>query len=495
MTGLSSTRTPVDHWIGAVMGNVSSRRKMSVSRVSMVIVVATVGITNINDNLVELGLAAIPSWIGVAILYFLPLALILAEFASDSGSETGGIYSYMRKGLGPTWAFVGTWSYFVSNLIYLQMVFSRLPIRISLALTGRDVFESAAVLLPLLGAVICLGLTFVSTFGVRVFSRFADWGGRLVLALSFLLIAIPVLFVVLGSRSPATEYSAGALVPAFDLGYFSTFAWLLFAVSGAEVAAPYVKQTRDPQRNVPRAILVSTLMIAGIYVLGTVSATILVESGSLTKATGMYEIWRGLGQLVGLPPEAASRACMSFIVLASVASYVVWMESPIRAMFADVPEGTFPRMLMRRDTQGTHVQALWSQGFVVAAITLIPLISILAGRSGSENFISLLNDLSALAVVVPYVFIALSYIQSRRKGMDAPFKMVRSTPVAMAIGVLTLVISALGYFGAGLYAVQADPIDWLYVTIVYAGPIGLIGLGLFLRRVSLLLAARRGSRP
>jgi amino acid transporter len=52
------------------------------------------------------------------------LALILSEFASDPGNETGGIYSYMSKGLGPTWAFVGTWSYFVSNLIYLQVVFA-----------------------------------------------------------------------------------------------------------------------------------------------------------------------------------------------------------------------------------------------------------------------------------------------------------------------------------------------------------------------------------
>ena len=36
---------------------------MSVSRVSMLIVVATIGITNISDNLVEMGLAAILDFI------------------------------------------------------------------------------------------------------------------------------------------------------------------------------------------------------------------------------------------------------------------------------------------------------------------------------------------------------------------------------------------------------------------------------------------------
>jgi hypothetical protein len=76
--------------------------------------------------------------------------------------------------------------------------------------------------------------------------------------------------------------------------------------------------------------------------------------------------------------------------------------------------------------------------------------------------------------------------------MDAPFKMVRSTRLAITIGTSTLVVSALGYFGAGLYALQADPVDWLYVGIIYAGPIGLTGLGLLLRWVSL---ARTGEAP
>jgi amino acid transporter len=85
---------------------------MSVMTVSMIIVVSTFGLANVIDNLVEMGLASVPSWVAVGFLYFLPLALILAEFASDTRDQGGGIYSYMERGLGPTWAFVGTWSYF-----------------------------------------------------------------------------------------------------------------------------------------------------------------------------------------------------------------------------------------------------------------------------------------------------------------------------------------------------------------------------------------------
>lgn len=458
--------------------------KMSVVTLAMLIMVTTFGLSNVIDNLVVMGLAAIPSWFIVGTLYFLPLALILAEFASDT-NRSGGIYSFMERGIGPTWAFVGTWSYFVANLMYLQSSFSRLPVRISLAFTGEDAFHSAAVMLPLLGVLICIVLTYVACRGVRIFSRFADWAGKGILVLVAGLIVVPLVMLVSGNLAPANDFNHDALLPDLDLVYFSTFSWLLFAVAGAEVAAPYVNETENPVRNFPRAILLSTLLIAAMYVLASVAVALIYPLDTLTKATGLFDIWINLAELIGLPGVLVAKFCMGLIVLVSVAAFVVWAESPIRAMFSEVPPGTFPPTLTRHDAAGTHQQALWVQALVVSVLILIPLASILTGMNGSERFMGLLNDLAALSLVVPYMFIALAYIQARRGGMDAPFKMTRSTPLAIAIGVTVLVVSAVGYLGAGLFALLTDPIDWIYVGIVYGGPWLLIALGMALRWVSL----------
>jgi amino acid transporter len=464
---------------------------MSLFTVSMLIVVTTFGFANVIDNVAQLGLAAIPSWIVVGFLYFLPLALILAEFASDNPRAGGGIYSFMERGLGPRWAFVGTWSYFVANLVYLQAAFSRLPIRASLAVSGRDVFEDVTWSLPVLGVVICVALTFVATRGVRVFSVLGDWLGKATLVLIAALVVVPfVLF--LGGRPSATPITGAALVPQLDLDYFSTFAWLLFAVAGAEVAAPYVKETENPQRSFPRAILFSTALIAGAYILASIALVVLMPVGEVTKATGMYDVWLPWAESIGLPGWIVGRSAMIVITLGSVAAYIIWVESPIRAMFAEVPRGTFPTRLTRSDGYGTLHHALWTQAAVVIVLILIPLLSILAGLAGSEAFIALLNDLASLSLVVPYVFVALAYIRARRAGMDAPFKMAKSTPVAVGIGVMVLAVSGAGYFGAGLYALQSDPIDWIYVGIVYGGPVLLVVLGLLLRRWSLRAHASSG---
>jgi len=79
------------------MNTKTSGRKMSLFTVSMIIVVATFGFPRVIDNVAQLGLAAIPSWFVVGFLYFLPLALILAEFSSDNTDARGGIYSFMER--------------------------------------------------------------------------------------------------------------------------------------------------------------------------------------------------------------------------------------------------------------------------------------------------------------------------------------------------------------------------------------------------------------
>ena len=457
---------------------------MSVTTVSMLIVTTTFGFTNVTDNLVELKLTAIPSWVAVGFLYFLPLALILAEFASDT-TERAGIYSYMERGLGPTWAFVGAWSYFVANLVFLQSMFSKLPIRISLAATGTDVFAHAAALLPPLGLLLCLASTYVASRGVRVFSHLADWTGKATLIQVGMLILVPLAAVALHLESSATPYAAAALVPRLDVTYFATFSWLLLAVSGAEVAAPYVKETRDPRRNFPRSILISTVLIGSVYALSTVAATFVWPLANLTKATGPYDVWVGWAQMIGLPGPIVGRVSTLLLVISALAAYIIWLESPLRVMFSEVPRGTFPARLTSADASGTHQFALWTQAAAVSALILVPLLSIVAGLKGSEAFISLVNDLASLSLVIPYVFIALAYIRARRRGMRAPFQMTQSTPLAIAIGILVLVVSAAAYFGAGLHAVMAEPIDWTYVGIVYGGPLLLIALGVVLRGLSM----------
>ena len=177
-------------------------KKIKLWALVMLIFVPTFGFGNIASNAVYLGPAAIPSWVIVSILYFLPLCGIIAEMASANRDKEGGIYSWINKSLGEKWAFVGTWTYFIGILFYLQMVFSRIPVAASWAILGRNVFtDSNAYLLPILSIVICISMTYIATIGVSKFSKLADFGGQFTLGATVIFILMAIVGYFMGTPS------------------------------------------------------------------------------------------------------------------------------------------------------------------------------------------------------------------------------------------------------------------------------------------------------
>ena len=449
--------------------------------VVLLIFVPTFGFRNITNNTVALGAASIPSWLIVALMFFLPLSIIIAELASSSSNKGGGLYSWIESGLGDRWAFIGTWSYFVAGLFYLQTVFSKIPVAISWALFGENrISDDMAQVLPLLAIGFAILLTWVATRGVQNFSKLSDWGGIFTIIATVVFIA----FAFLGNwkgAAPATEITTQTMTPAFDLTYFSTFSWLLFSVAGAEVAGTYAKETHNAKRNFPLAVLIATVMIGLAYVIGSVAVS-LVMSPEAIKAAGLkdsnFVVYQVLADQWGLNGKAAVQFYSAIFVVTALAAYVVWMESPIRAMFSDVPVNTFPRFLTATDGNGILRNALWTQCAILVVLIAVPML----GIGTVEGFFRLLTDLSSLSLVIPYIVLVAAYIKFKSKRRhDGDFVIIKSKAAAYAMAAICLTLGASGFVGAGLDYIDkaaslTDALPSLLIT--YGGPIFLILAGL-----------------
>ena len=445
----------------------------------MLIFVPTFGFNNITTNGVALGPAAVPSWMLVCIFYFLPLTAIIAELASANKGKKGGIYSWIACGLGDRWAFFGTWSYFIANLFYLQYVFSRIPVMSSWALFGENRFSDQNVtILPWLAIVLCLALTWVASRGVKYFSKLSSIGGKFtVLATgSFILFA----FYAYATGTPsASEWTMETTIPDFSTSYFATFSWLLFAVAGAEVAGTYIHKIDNPIKVFPRGVLIATMLVGVAYIVGSIAVS-LVASPEVLQEAGLkdanYIVYMILAESLGISGKAVVQIYSAVLVLTSVAAYVVWIESPIRAMFADIPDGMFPKYLTTQDKTGSFANALWTQAGIVVVLIALPLI----GLESIDAFFRLITDLSALSLVIPYIILAAAFLAFRRKHAPGPFTMLRSNMLATVVAVMTVVISIAGFFGAGLdYYVDAETGAEAAqaIALTYGGPILLIAVG------------------
>ena len=456
-----------------------SKKGLSFWTLVMLIFVPTFGFNNITTNGVALGPAAVPSWILVCIFYFLPLTIIIAELASVNPQRRGGIYSWIENSLGHRWAFFGTWSYFISNLFYLQFVFARIPVMASWALFGENRFTDANVaFLPYFSIVLCLMLTWIATLGVRSFSRLSNLGGKLTFAVTGIFILFALLAYMTGTPS-ATEFTVETMTPDFSTSYFATFSWLLLAVAGAEVAGTYIHEVDNPSRNFPRGVIMATMLVGAAYILGSFTVGLVASPEILTEAglkDSIFVVHKILAETWGMNGDLVVRLFALIFLVTSVAAYVVWIESPLRAMFSEVPQGTFPEILTRQDQKGGFTQALWIQAAVVIVLIAIPLI----GLESIDAFFRLVTDLTALSLVIPYLILSAAYVVYRQKNDAGPFTMMPSKQVARIVSLGTVIISMAAFFGAGIdYYVDAETAGEAVKAILktYGGPLLLIAVG------------------
>ncbi len=460
-------------------------KKIKLWALVMMIFVPTFGFGNIASNAVYLGPAAIPSWIIVSVLYFLPLCGIIAEMASANPDKGSGLYSWINQSIGEKWAFIGTWAYFIGILFYLQMVFSRIPIAASWALLGRNVFDdSNAYLLPILSIFICIAMTYIATIGVSKFSKLADFGGKFTLAATVIFIVMALVGYFSGTPS-ATQFTPETVIPEFSLKYFSTFSWLLFAVSGSEVAGTYIMQTENPKKNFPKAMILATIFVALSYILGSIAIQLIASPELLEKAgikDAGYIVYDIIANNFGLNGKIVVQIYAAINLITSIAAYIIWIESPIRAMFGEVPEGTFPLFLTKKREDGILANALWTQCAVLVVLIAIPLL----GLGSIDAFFKMLTDLSSLAVVIPYVVLIYAYLVFRKNNKNLSFKFFKSDTLAYTLAYIALILSCAGFLGAGLdYVIDSSGIEGVILVIqTYGGPIILTLVGLIIKRAS-----------
>ncbi len=200
-----------------------------------------------------LGPASIFAWLVTGLLC-LPLALTFALLGAGE-ERTGGPFRYTELAFGNGAAFVVGWLAWVTSVISWAAVASALPSYLAPfvpALSDRG-------LARVLSSAIVLLLAALNVVGVKP-------GARLMDTLTLLKLVPLVIFVAVGLSALDTRHFQP--VAPTGLGALPAMALMtLFAFQGFEVVGVPVGEVREPRRAVPRAVLISLLFPAFLYVL------------------------------------------------------------------------------------------------------------------------------------------------------------------------------------------------------------------------------------
>nr|WP_275415561.1 APC family permease [Virgisporangium aliadipatigenens] len=201
---------------------------------------------------------------GPGLLPALLLAAVVAYCnASSSGRlaalypESGGTYVYGRERLGPFWGYLAGWGFVVGKTASCA----------AMALTvGLYVWPAQA---HLIAVVAVAALTGVNYVGVQ---RSAAVARVLVLAVLAVLLLVVAVCVFAGTADAGRLSVAGA-----DAGVLQAAGLLFFAFAGYARVATLGEEVREPERTIPRAILLSLAVALAVY--AAVAVAVLVVLG------------------------------------------------------------------------------------------------------------------------------------------------------------------------------------------------------------------------
>jgi APA family basic amino acid/polyamine antiporter len=251
--------------------------------------------------------------------------------------RSGGEYRYLSELLHPAVGYLGGWA-------SLLVGFSA-PLALDAVLAGAfasTIFPSLHPTWAAAGFVVLL--TAFHAVGFRASARTQN---LLVAVKALLLVGFVGVGLFLGARGWPTWTPPNAQ-PGFPIGPFaSSLFYIALAFSGWNAAIYAAEEFEDPARTVPRAMIIGTLLVAGLYLLvnwifvanldpATAFFTVTDETRKVTLGHAVIE------RLVG-PTAAGAWSAATVLVFLSAMSAMTFLGPRVYASMA--ADGFLPRFL------------------------------------------------------------------------------------------------------------------------------------------------------
>lgn len=383
------------------------------------------GVFLLPASLAPLGLNALIGWF-ITVFGCLAVAQVFARFAQRF-PDSDGPYGYVKTHLGEKTAFLIIWCYWISMWA-------------TNAALATGVVGYLGALVPALAAVPnwLTALLLVWLF-VAINLRGTKTGGEVQVLTTALKLLPMVVVIGLGlwvlfsdpgayTRSiPSTPISLTGAT-----GIMAACTTVLYSMLGIESATVPAGQVRDPERTIPRATMVGTVIVSVIYIAVSTIPILLIPQAELGASNAPFVDL--LDRLLGVGP---GRLLAAFVVISGLGALNGWTLLTGDLTRTMAHNRVLPSTLARSNRRGAPGVALIVTGFLATGLVAISASDRLAG---SFRF---LTDVVGV-VALPLYFgcsLALVLVWKRRLRPAA-----RSLAVLGAIGAS---YSAFAFAGAG----------------------------------------------
>lgn len=339
-----------------------------------------------------------------AICFFVPTALVSAELASG-WPRNGGVYLWVKEAFGPQWGFVTVFMQWLNSLPWFATVLT------FIATATAYVFHPALaqnrwfVFLVIAG---CMILCTVLNFrGIKFYSKLASIGAAVgTLFPAAVIIILAALFLGSG-HAPAIPFSIAAALPRLEgLNDWMLLAGMMVALAGIDMPAVHVNDVENPQRNFPKAIWYSSILIILLSIFGSLSIALIVPPAQLSMASGAPQAFSRM--LGAFHLEFLSPVMCLFLICGALTTVFTWTLGPSKGLLEVARDGHIPAYWQEVNRFGIPVHIL-----VLQCIVPIMLATVVFFMPTIGGAFWLMMAFSAQLYMTMYLFIFAAAIRLR----------------------------------------------------------------------------------
>ncbi len=397
-------------------------------------------------------------WIFLILTFLLPYGMIVAELGTTYDGE-GGIYDWVRDGLGDKWGARISWYYWVNYPLWIA----------SLATMFPDILGMVFGVTFDLPVAIAIELAFVWIVYLMGRSKAADseWvlnGGAIIkVAVAVIVGALGIWYAM--ENGFASDMSPATFLPELTntnaLGYLSI---IIFNFMGFEVICTMTDDMANPERDIPKAIIMGGIAIAVIYLFAGFGIGAAIPAADIDPDYGMiYAVQTMVGD-----SAIFKIICIAFLItlFANMAAWSFGVNSVARyaAEHGNMPK-VFASMISKDDMPNGANLVNAVVASLVLALQLVPIDAI------SNGIFWMLFGTSVVFLLLTYIPMFPAFLNLRKNDPNRervftfPFKGALMK-VAIAVPCIELVLTIVATVVPLSEAEIADKVPMLIIFIV-----------------------------
>ncbi|GEP19018.1 APC family permease [Pediococcus argentinicus] len=428
----------------------SKKRFISWPVVALMDFVTVIGFDDLIYNFHNQGLAIVTTWIIMILMFVWPYEMMVGQLGGTFNEDGGGLASWVRSTNGDLAGYIVAFFYWIAGLPYVVDVANSVVVSISWLVKGNGdlhKYMSTFVFALFTAVVFLLFIWFQHFFKNRSLEILSTIGGGAMFIMTILFVVMTVAALIHGHHIETQPFNLGAFIPKIDGHFLSTFGLLIFAINGAELAGPYVKEMKHGNRDFPKAMMMLLIMTAFLTVFGSFALAVFFDAHHLPydlKMNGSYYAFQALGNEFGIGNVlmyifAATQAVYMFAQLAVI------LDASTRIFLSDVALKYLPKSLGKLTDEGLPINGYWLTTAIVSLVLFLS--NWLPSINDMFNWLLNINGIVS-PFVTSFVFFAFMRIRQNSKKYPSTYVFIKQDWLAWLVGtwcfVVTIAFSLLG---------------------------------------------------